>query len=403
MSRDELIAHAERIGVPRSRVLRRIELIDEIIARTTMGEHERAKARGWLGRARDLLATVVEHGLHLPAAVRAIRPGKRPRAWPTPPPPLPTVTLADIYAAQGHVDRAIAVLDDVLAREPESAEAHALRARLLEQGSNPVYTARKGFSAPAKEVSNMKNDASEPAETKRGSVTGDVDPAAGVQRVEPQGLEGSGSTAGARPANADQPATLPAATEERARGKGAAVLDETSARREYPSADDAEDDGDGDDRDLNHDGKDDDATRDDGSATEATDEDAASVGIGEEADEDVAGVGDEDEVAGVGDEDEVAGVGDEDEEEEEDAEADEADDEEEMYEDDEPSLPERYEVDEIVAIAVDPRTILCLLGSAGGLPCKGLVRAPRWVSRDSRRERDNGLGGASRRNPRPAG
>ncbi len=43
------------------------------------------------------------------------------------------MTLAEIYAAQGHLERAIAVLDEVLTREPEHAEAHGLRARFLDQ------------------------------------------------------------------------------------------------------------------------------------------------------------------------------------------------------------------------------------------------------------------------------
>src|ERR1700733_10212708 len=131
MNREQLIAQAERLGIPRPRVLTQPELIDEIIARTTKGERERAKARGWLGRARDLLATVVEKGLHLPEAARALRREERP--WPAPPPPLPTVTLAEIYAAQGHLERAIAVLDEVLGREPDHREGKAMRERLTEQ------------------------------------------------------------------------------------------------------------------------------------------------------------------------------------------------------------------------------------------------------------------------------
>ena len=133
LSREELITHASHLGVPRPRVLTQPELMDEIITRTAKSEREKAKARGWLGRARDLLAQVVEKGLHLPEAARVLRSGQDDRAWPTPPPPLPTVTLAEIYAAQGHLERAIAVLDEVLTREPEHAEAHGLRSRFVEQ------------------------------------------------------------------------------------------------------------------------------------------------------------------------------------------------------------------------------------------------------------------------------
>ena len=133
LSREELITHASHLGVPRPRVLTQPELMDEIITRTAKSEREKAKARGWLGRARDLLAQVVEKGLHLPEAARVLRSGPDDRPWPTPPPPLPTVTLAEIYAAQGHLERAIAVLDEVLTREPEHAEAHGLRSRFVEQ------------------------------------------------------------------------------------------------------------------------------------------------------------------------------------------------------------------------------------------------------------------------------
>src|SRR5580704_11257361 len=108
MTREQLIAQATQLGIPRPRVLTQPELVDEIIGRTTKNDRERAKARGWLGRARDLLASVVERGLHLPEAARALRKQGDDRGWRQPPPPLPTVTLAEIYAAQGHIERALA-------------------------------------------------------------------------------------------------------------------------------------------------------------------------------------------------------------------------------------------------------------------------------------------------------
>lgn len=152
LSRDELIAHAERLGVPRPRVLTQPELMDEIISRTAKSERERAKSRGWLGRARDLLARVVEKGLHLPEAAKVLRSTPASRAWPSPPPPLATVTLAEIYAAQGHLGRAITVLNEVLSREPEHQEARVLRDRFVEQaersrGLTPAST-EADVSAP---------------------------------------------------------------------------------------------------------------------------------------------------------------------------------------------------------------------------------------------------------------
>jgi len=134
LSREQLIAHAERLGVPRPRRFTQPELIDEIISRTATSERERRKARGWLGRARDLLANVVERGLHLPEAARVLRSSPEERTRPAPPRPFATVTLAEIYASQGHVDRAIEVLDEILARDPEHPEALAMRARLTGEG-----------------------------------------------------------------------------------------------------------------------------------------------------------------------------------------------------------------------------------------------------------------------------
>ncbi len=133
MSRAELLAVAERLGVERPRVLTRDELIDEALRRSTRPGTERTRARGWLGRARDLLASVVEHGLHLPEAAKALRPA----AEEPPPPAVATVTLASIYAAQGHLTKAITILDDVLSREPGHGEAAALRERLQAQASAP--------------------------------------------------------------------------------------------------------------------------------------------------------------------------------------------------------------------------------------------------------------------------
>ena len=98
MSRDELIEKARSMAVARAEVLTQAELIDEIVKRTSP-RSRRAQVRGWLGRARDLVARVVEKGLHLPEAAKLFRaPPSRGR--PLPPPPLPTVTLAEIYAAQ---------------------------------------------------------------------------------------------------------------------------------------------------------------------------------------------------------------------------------------------------------------------------------------------------------------
>jgi hypothetical protein len=139
LDRDVLIARAEAAGVTRARILTRPELVDELLLRSATDQATKQKSRGLFGRARDLLASVVERGLNLPDAADRIRavgaelPPPRPRA----PAALPTVTLAEIYAAQGHRDRAIETLERVLAREPDHAAAKALVAQ-LHDSSYPV-------------------------------------------------------------------------------------------------------------------------------------------------------------------------------------------------------------------------------------------------------------------------
>ncbi|WP_437587590.1 tetratricopeptide repeat protein [Sorangium sp. So ce1000] len=152
LTREELIARAEGLGVPRPRLLTKAELVDEIVARTAQSEPERARLRGFLGRARDLLSRVVERGLHMPETARALRGEAPPEQWPPPPPPPPprsTMTLAEIYAAQGHTDRAIAVLDEILARAPEDEDARRLRERLIERASHGQGTSEEARGADA--------------------------------------------------------------------------------------------------------------------------------------------------------------------------------------------------------------------------------------------------------------
>lgn len=131
LDRDTLIARAEEAGVTRARILTRPELVDELLLRDAADEATKQRARGFFGRARDLLARVVERGLHLPDAAERIRslgiPLPRKRAAPI---ALPTVTLAEIYVTQGHRDRAMETLEAVLAREPDHSVARTLLDRL---------------------------------------------------------------------------------------------------------------------------------------------------------------------------------------------------------------------------------------------------------------------------------
>ncbi len=131
LDRDNLISRAEDAGVTRARILTRPELVDELLLRSTVDPAARQKARGFFGVARDLLARVVERGLNLPDAASRIRTlgGPLPTRR-SAPAALPTVTLAEIYATQGHRDRAIETLEGVLAREADHAAARTLLAQL---------------------------------------------------------------------------------------------------------------------------------------------------------------------------------------------------------------------------------------------------------------------------------
>jgi hypothetical protein len=134
LGREALIALAESKGVKQVRVLTRPEIVDELLLVSETDSATKQKSRGLFGRARDLLARVVEKGLHLHDAAERIRSlGAVPDRAPAPA-ALPTVTLAEIYAAQGHRARAIEILDDVLSREPDHAAARALAAQLRDEG-----------------------------------------------------------------------------------------------------------------------------------------------------------------------------------------------------------------------------------------------------------------------------
>jgi len=129
LDRDTLIARAEAGGVGRARVLTRPELVDEILLRQGRDAETTRRARGLLGRARDLLARLVERGLHLPDAADRVRgtvsaPPRRNG------PAVPTVTLAEIYATQGHKEKALETLRQVLDREPEHLAAKGLMTKL---------------------------------------------------------------------------------------------------------------------------------------------------------------------------------------------------------------------------------------------------------------------------------
>ncbi len=140
LDREALIRLAEEQGVSRPRILTRPELVDEILLRraASAGEAEPSIARGFFGLARDLVARVVERGLHLPDAATKIRSIHLDAVKkPTPPAVLPTVTLAQIYASQGHTSRAVDTLKRVLEAEPDHGDARDLLRRLEDSSYVP--------------------------------------------------------------------------------------------------------------------------------------------------------------------------------------------------------------------------------------------------------------------------
>jgi hypothetical protein len=159
LDREALIRLAESHGISRPRILTRPELIDELLLRTADGDAgaEVSIARGFFGLARDLVARVVERGLHLPDAATKIRALhlEPPRGKSTPPAGLPTVTLAQIYAAQGHTARAKDTLLRVLALEPEHTEARELLDRL----SHPSYVPPAPPLPPEEEAARERAEA----------------------------------------------------------------------------------------------------------------------------------------------------------------------------------------------------------------------------------------------------
>jgi hypothetical protein len=133
MDRESLVVKAQEAGIRRARILTRPELIDELLRLDPKADDATLKkSRGFFGVARDLLARVVERGLHLPDAADRIRTSLAPVAALTrvEPQAVPTVTLAEIYAAQGHPRRAVETLERLLEDEPDHGAARALLTRL---------------------------------------------------------------------------------------------------------------------------------------------------------------------------------------------------------------------------------------------------------------------------------
>ncbi len=174
LDRETLIAQAEAAGVVRARVLTRPELVDEILLRQGRDAETTRRARGLLGRARDLLARLVERGLHLPDAADRLR-------GTSPPPPrrngsaVPTVTLAEIYATQGHKEKAIDTLRQVLDREPEHLAAKGLMAKLSSSSyANPSPKLPPEAEAPDAATGDGSGGFSQPVTSSTGEPEGAI-------------------------------------------------------------------------------------------------------------------------------------------------------------------------------------------------------------------------------------
>jgi hypothetical protein len=182
LDRESLVVRAQEAGIRRARILTRPELIDELLRLDPEADEATLKrSRGFFGRARDLLTRVVERGLHLPDAIDRFRAtGTLPPSVPrTEPVAVPTVTLAEIYAAQGHKQRAIETLERVLEREPDHAAARALLTKL----TDAAYVAPEPPLPPEPEI-----EPAPPAqEEEPAAAAQEEEPAAAAQQEEPAG------------------------------------------------------------------------------------------------------------------------------------------------------------------------------------------------------------------------
>ncbi|MBI2392116.1 MAG: DUF4912 domain-containing protein [Deltaproteobacteria bacterium] len=162
LSKDELVTRAEALGIDGARKFTRVELVDEITRAVGVPD------RGLLGRARDLLRGVVERGLARGGAPAPVIPRDDGELAPPAPvdpaiePPVATVTLAEIYLAQGHLARARAILREVLRHEPNDESARVLLDRLDRRAVSPRDALHEGERPEASVPGVMPGAMSEP-------------------------------------------------------------------------------------------------------------------------------------------------------------------------------------------------------------------------------------------------
>jgi hypothetical protein len=165
LSRIELLQLAQTLHVSDADVMTRAELRAAIDKARKPEPRPPRQPVTWVSVARRLLASIVEQGLNLPDAAALIRGDTKLSTPPRAPPPVATVTLARIYAAQGHLARAIGTLDEVLGSDPDHDLARELRsqlsARLAAQPERDVPTSASTDSVAPAESSGAA--AAEPA------------------------------------------------------------------------------------------------------------------------------------------------------------------------------------------------------------------------------------------------
>lgn len=209
LQRRELIERARSLGVERPEVMTRDELIDEQLRLNQAAAAEArgsgaASVRGWFGVARDLLAGLVEQGFHLPDAAKVIR-GDGTQIAPSARRPVATVTLAEIYAAQGHVSRGVSVLQEVLEKEPE----HEVARRLLgELGAKQDDLGQQEAATPTLRTPRIEGAAAGAVAADSAPAAARADASAGHDQIRAEDEVGgpADSAPGAEPAPVKPPA-----------------------------------------------------------------------------------------------------------------------------------------------------------------------------------------------------
>jgi hypothetical protein len=149
LSRVQLVELAESLHVSDPDVMTRAELEAAIREARRPSSAPPERQVTWVSVARRLLASIVEQGLNLPDAAALIRGDAQLNSPPKAPPPVATITLARIYAAQGHVARAVATLDEVLRSDPDHDLARTLREQLEARlAQERVHTEPREPAAP---------------------------------------------------------------------------------------------------------------------------------------------------------------------------------------------------------------------------------------------------------------